>query len=51
MLCFGSRKKKKTNVDNTPVLTVSAKQCCTESSPFSAKGPKSWEETELGQWA
>jgi len=31
------------------MFTVAAKQGCTEPRPFSAKGPRSWEGTELGQ--
>ena len=37
------------NVDNTSMFIVAAKQCCTEPRPFSVKGPRSWEGTELGQ--
>lgn len=43
MLCFGSRKKKN-NVDNTPVLIVAAKQCCIEPRPLAANGPRIWDE-------
>jgi len=31
------------------VFIAAAKQCCTEPRPFSEKGPRSWEGTELGQ--
>ena len=31
------------------MLTVAAKQYCAASRPFAAKGPRSWEGTELGQ--
>ena len=41
--------QEKNNADNTLMFIVSAKQCCTEPRPFSAKGTKSWEGTELGQ--
>ena len=44
---FGPREKN--NVDNTLMFIAAAKQCCIEPRPFSAKGPRSWEGTELGQ--
>ena len=47
MLCFGSRKKN--NVDNTLMFIAAAKQCYTETRPFSEKGPRNWEGTESGQ--
>lgn len=31
------------------MFVVAAKRCCTEVWPFSAKGLRSWEGTELGQ--
>jgi len=46
MLHFAFRRKK--NVDNALMFIGAAMQCCAESRPFSAKGPRSWEGTELG---
>lgn len=37
------------NVDNTMMFILAAKQSCTEPSPFSHKGPRSWRGRELGQ--
>jgi len=37
----------KNGVDNSLLCIVAAEQHCTEPRPFSVKGPRSWEGTEL----
>lgn len=41
--------KEKNNLDSTPTLIVAAKQYFIDPSPFTEKGPRSLEGTEVGQ--
>lgn len=41
--------RRKTNADDTLMFIAAAKQCSTEPRPFSVKGPRSCEGTELAQ--
>lgn len=44
-----SEKNNVDSIDSILMFIVSAKQCCTEPRPFSAKGARSWEGKELEQ--